>query len=89
MKKILMATTYQQKKENTKTVWINFIVETEVINEEEYSNITNVKTQKWFRNLGGIETAVKGHTAQGYQIIELRSTSPDRQVRIIRIFKFL
>ena len=45
-------------------------------------------TLKWFRRLGGSETAERGYTERGYLIVKLTSTSPDRQNKTIRTFKF-
>ena len=80
-------TTYL-KNPNTKTTYIKENEMVEIITAREYGLTTNDDTQKWFRRLGGSETAVKGYTCDGYKITRLTSTSPDKQTKIVREFKF-
>ena len=55
---------------------------------EKIDLLTNKETLKWFRNLGGSETATKEYTSRGYNITKLVSTSPNKQERTIRTFNF-
>lgn len=73
-------------KEGTKTVYE--LVETTVTNitEEVYRNITDNTTLKFFRRLGGTETATKCYTSKGYKITQLTSKNSDRTKKIIRSF---
>ena len=86
--KITMTRTELEKNPNTKTTYFTKEVETEEITEKAYNRITGDDTLKWFRRLGGTETAQRGYTCRGYNITRLTSTSPDRQTKIIRTFKF-
>ena len=83
---ILLKTEKQVRTGKTtfKTVEIN----SEVITEKQYKNITGSDTLKWFRNLGGTETAQREYTMRGYNITKLVSTSPDKENRTIRTFEF-
>jgi hypothetical protein len=76
------------KSPNTKTTYILEEEITENLTKEQYTNITSDDTLKWFRRLGGIETAQRGYTCSGYLITKLTSKSPDKQLKIIRTFKF-
>lgn len=76
------------KNPNTKTTYILDSEETKEIDRETFDRITNEGTIKWFRRLGGTETAERGYTYEGYLITKLTSTSPDRQSKTIREFKF-
>jgi len=76
------------KNPNTKTTYILEEETTENLTKEQYTNITSDDTLKWFRRLGGIETAQRGYTCSGYLITKLTSKSPDKQLKIIRTFKF-
>ena len=62
--------------------------EVKTIDKEQYDNITNVETLKWFRRLGGSETARKNYTSKGYIVTKLVSTSPDKSTKVIREFNF-
>ena len=59
-----------------------------VIDSKQYNNITNSDTLKWFRRLGGTESAQKNYTSRGYNVTKLISTSPDKSERVVRIFDF-
>jgi hypothetical protein len=63
-------------------------IERKTIDLIQYNNITNVDTLKWFRRLGGSETAKKNYTSKGYMITKLTSTSPDRTIKVVREFNF-
>jgi len=76
------------KNPNTKTTYILEEEITENLTKEQYTNITSDDTLKLFRRLGGIETAQRGYTCSGYLITKLTSKSPDKQLKIIRTFKF-
>ena len=88
MFEITMAKTNYVKKEGTKTVWIETETETKTITEDQYKNITCDETLQWFRRLGGSETAEKSYTIYDYCITKLTSTSPDKQEKTVRKFKF-
>ncbi len=75
-------------KEGTKTVWQLDKEEVNNITEKQYDNTTSVKTQQWFRRIGGSEYAIKGYTRKGYLVTELISKSPDRQTKVTRSYNF-
>lgn len=77
-----------KKNPNTKTTYIKESEKTKEISLEQYENITNNDTLKWFRRLGGSETAVKTYTKLGYKTVKLTSSSPDKQIKVVRTFKF-
>ena len=79
--------TYEIKK-GTSTVWCLVDTEVSFITEEQYRNVTDKKTQQWFRRLGGSEYASNGYTCQGYLVTELISKNPDRSVKKVRSFNF-
>ena len=85
---ILMKKVTLKKNPNTKTTYIQIENTFETISKEQYNNITNDSTLKWFRRLGGSETSIKGYTCMGYLTIKLISKSPSKQTKIIRTFKF-
>ena len=76
------------KNPNTKTTYILEEEKTDTITKEQYNNITNNDTLKWFRRLGGSETAQRGYTCRGYLITKLTSKSPYGDTKVIRTFKF-
>ena len=86
MLKITMTHEQQEKKEGTKTVWETVKTETEIITEKQLKNIEESLT--FFRRLGGSETMQKNYTVAGYKPYKLISTSPDKQNRSIRKFKY-
>ncbi len=63
-------------------------VEQREIDMRQYNNITNDETLKFFRRLGGSETATRNYTSRGYNVTKLISTSPDKSTRVIREFNF-
>lgn len=83
---IKLIKTQYEKNPLTKTTYNVVDVEERELSRREYNNITNEKTLKFFRSLGGSETALREYTAQGYLITELRSVSPNRQNKTI--YKF-
>lgn len=89
MEQITMTQKRLVKNPSTKTTF-NLLEEVnEVIPREYYENLTKPATLKWFRSLGGTETAERSYTCRGYNITRLTSTSPDRQIKVIREFKFI
>jgi len=84
MEKITMHQQNLIKNPNTKTTYILEEERTEEITREQYNNITNDDTLKFFRRLGGSETA----ETIGEQITKLTSKSPDNEIKVIRTFKF-
>jgi len=85
---IELTTTKQVKNPNTKTTYLTESKEVTTITDKEYHLITNDDTVKWFRRLGGSESLQRAYTCAGYKVYKLTSTSPDRQNKIIREFKF-
>ena len=85
---ITMTKTSLVKNPDTKTTYIVEGQKTEQITKENYQNIVSKDTQKWFRNLGGSETAKRTYTSRGYLITKLISISPDKQNKSIYQFKF-
>lgn len=77
------------KNPNTKTTYIKEAEKVKEISLEQYERITNNDTLKWFRRLGGSETAVKTYTKKGYKTVKLTSSSPDKQTKVVRTFKFI
>lgn len=63
-------------------------IETKTIDRKQYDNITNVDTLKWFRRLGGSETAQRNYTNMGYMVTRLISISPDKSIKVVREFNF-
>ena len=59
----------------------------QLINRTFFNNMTNKETLKFFRRLGGSETAQKSYTSKGYIITRLLSKSPDRKTSVERLFK--
>ena len=88
METIVMTRTEMLKNPNTKTTYILESEKTEKITREQYVNIVGDDTLKWFRRMGGSETAIKGYTCRGYLTTMLTSTSPSKETKIIRTFKF-
>jgi len=85
---ITITETKLSKNPNTKTTYIRDAQKTEEITKREYNLICGDDTLKWFRRLGGSESAQRSYTCAGYVITKLTSTSPDRQNKTIREFKF-
>ena len=69
--------------------WKNNPTETEIttIDQEEYDNIFNKKTQAFFKGIGGYERTSKSYTAVGYIVTRLTSISPDKTTKIVRTIK--
>lgn len=86
---IILTETKQEKNPNTKTTYIQVETKKEVLTEQQYKNTVCDDTLKWFRRLGGTETAERSYTSAGYNVTKLTSTSPDRQHKSIREFQFI
>ena len=76
------------KNPNTKTTYILESSEVEMIDEKMHGMTTSEATCKSFRRWGGSETVERAYTNQGYKVVKLTSTSPNKQTKIIRTFKF-
>lgn len=76
-----------QEKQGSK--WITTETETKTILKSFYNNMTDGKSIRFFRNLGGIETVQRNYTKMGYLPVRILSTSPNRETRIIRNFEIL
>ena len=62
--------------------------EVKEVTEEQHRLTTNEDTVKWFRRLGGSETVTRGYTYAGYVVVKLVSTSPDKDSKTVREYKF-
>ena len=58
------------------------------LTEQHYNNMTSVETSKFFRRIGGSETATREYTSKGYIITRLVSCDPSRTIRKVRTFVF-
>lgn len=85
---VTLTTTKLEKNPNTKTTYTEVSKTVEDIDWEQYHNITNKDTLTWFRRLGGSETVTKAYTSQGYKTVRVISTSPNKQNKTVREFKF-
>lgn len=80
-------TTETQEKQGSR--WITTETETKTISKSFYNNMTDEKTIRFFRNLGGIETVQRNYTKMGYLPVRILSTSPNRETRSIYNFEIL
>ena len=82
-------TTKTYKRTESGKNWKNNPTETEIttIDQEEYDNIFNKKTQAFFRGIGGYEKSYKSYTNAGYIVTRLISISPDKTTKIVRTIK--
>jgi len=85
---ITLTTTTLLKDPNTKTTYIEQGTEAEEVTMKQHGLATNNDTLRWFRRLGGTETVTRGYTSQGYLVTKLVSTSPDKEIKKIREYKF-
>lgn len=85
---ILMNKITFEKNPNTKTTYIETENTFETISKKQYNNIVNNETLRWFRRLGAAQTVTRGYTYRGYLTTKLISTSPTKETKIIRTFKF-
>jgi hypothetical protein len=88
METIILTKKEYTKNPNTKTTYLLESEETKEITMQEHHNITSIETQKYFRRFGGSESANYNYTSQGYKVVKLTSTSPNKETKIIRTFKF-
>ena len=77
------------KNPNTKTTYLLDEESSATITEKEYQYTTKADVLKAFRRVGGTESAIFGYTCNGYKIIKLTSTNPDKTKKIIRNFEFI
>ena len=75
-----------QTKQGSK--WVTVETETKEISKQFYQNIIDPQAIKFMRNLGGVETIQKNYTCFGYIPVRILSTSPSREQRTVRTFKF-
>ena len=87
--KIILTETRLIKNPNTKNTYIVESKEVIEVTEKQHGLTTNNDTVKWFRRLGGSESIQRSYTKQGYKVTKLVSTSPDKQIKVIREYKFL
>ncbi|MCP4066278.1 MAG: hypothetical protein GY740_23945 [Gammaproteobacteria bacterium] len=85
---IIETKTKEIKNPDTKTTYLKDSIEKSLLTERQFNLTVNNDTLRWFRRLGGSETALKSYTCFGYNVYKLISTSPDRQNRTIREFQF-
>lgn len=88
METIVMKETRLLKREGFKNAYRVEKEETRELSGEYYKDITSNDTMKWFRRLGGSETAIRDYTCLGYNVVKLVSYSPNREIKIIREFEF-
>ena len=77
-----------EKKAGTKNAYKEVSKEVTEVTEQEYELTTNEDTIKWFRRLGGSESVTRGYTYAGYVVVKLISTSPDKESKTVREYKF-
>ena len=87
--KIILTETRLIKNPNTKTTYIVESKEVSEVTEKQHYLTTNNDTVKWFRRLGGSESLRRSYINQDYKVTKLVSTSPDKQNKVIREYKFL
>lgn len=88
MLEITLTITHLEKIAGKKSAYKIVSKEIETIDEETYNRITSDDTIKFFRRLGGTETVQRGNTCKGYVCTKLTSTSPDKENKTVREFKF-
>ena len=76
------------KKAGFKNAYMEVSKEVNDITEREHDLTTNDDTCKWFRRLGGSESKQMAYTYEGYKCVKLTSTSPDKERKTVREFKF-
>jgi len=85
---IIETKTKLEKKAGTKNAYKEISKEVTEVTEEQHRLTTNEDTVKWFRRLGGSETVTRGYTYAGYVVVKLISTSPDKESKTVREYKF-
>lgn len=88
MKTIILTKKKYLKNPDTKTTYVLESEETREITMQRHERITSIETQKYFRRFGGSESANYDYTSQGYKVTKLTSTSPNKEIKIVRTFKF-
>ena len=88
-KNILMTKTNYTKIKHLKNSWKQEKETTEKIDKITYSRIVSADTLKWFRRIGSSQYVQRSYTCEGYVITYLSSTSPDKNEKSIREFKFI
>jgi hypothetical protein len=86
MIQITLTETRLTKNPNTKTTYIVESNKVEPITEKQH--FLYFDSVKFFRRLGGSESITNSYTCSGYVGTKLVSTSPDKQTKVIREFKF-
>ena len=86
--KITLTETRLTKNPNTKTTYTVDSKEVREVTKKQHSLTTNDDTCKFYRRLGCSETKQMSDTCLGYVCTKLISTSPDRQTKVIREYKF-
>lgn len=76
------------KNPDTKTTYIEMNKEVNEIFDKDHYLTTNDNTIKYFRRFGGKETVTRGYTCAGFKVVKLISTSPDKESKIVREYKF-
>lgn len=85
---IIETKTKLEKKAGTKNAYREVSKEVTEVTERQHELTTNNDTIKWFRRLGGLQSVTHGYTYAGYVVVKLISTSPDKQSKTIREYKF-
>ena len=85
---IIETKTKLEKKAGTKNAYKEVSKEVKEVTERQYKLTTNDDTIKWFRRLGGSQSVTRSYTYAGYVVVKLISTSPDKQNKTIREYKF-
>lgn len=85
---IIETKTKLEKKAGTKNAYREVSKEVTEVTKRQHELTTNDDTCKWFRRLGGSESATRGYTCAGYVVVKLVSTSPDRESKTVREYKF-
>ena len=89
MYKIIETSTKFTKKAGTKNAFQQTEQTVREISDKQHQSTTCEETVKWFRRLGGSETVQRSYTCAGYLVTKLISTSPDREIKHVREYKFL
>lgn len=84
---IILTETRQSKKQGFKNAYETLERVTKEITRDQYNKITDEKTIKFFRRLGGSESVTKNYTSLGYIPVKIISTSPDKNEKVIREFE--
>ena len=85
---IIETKTKLEKKAGTKNAYREVSKEVKEVTKRQHELTTNNDTIKWFRRLGGSQSVTHGYTYAGYVVIKLVSTSPDKERKTVREYKF-